>query len=137
MIAVKAFFLLYSLGRTGSIFMTILITAERYFVVAHLFTARAWLNSRGPLIVTSIWLIFIFLMIVPWSLNSELIPGPLRPDEIGTGPLANFPFIYVSTKFSMEIYYCNAFHHIHDFIDFALPLPLLLLFNGLLYRFVS
>lgn len=118
--------------------MTILITVERYFVVAYHIRAKDWLNSMGPLIVTSIWLILIVLINLPCLLNADVIRGPQNStDLVSTSLLSKYPYFFVSTKFSREIYYATWFRVIHDFIDYAMPLPVLLFFNGMLYRFVS
>ncbi|ODN05548.1 FMRFamide receptor [Orchesella cincta] len=49
-----------------------------------------------------------------------------------TSDLSRFPYIFKSSYFSNKIY--RKFVLYHMLIDFASPFPLLLIFNGLLYR---
>ncbi|ODM88978.1 FMRFamide receptor [Orchesella cincta] len=122
--------LLYSLGRTGSVFTTILVSIERYLVVVYPFRARIWLSGRRSLVLISVWLLGIILINIPWWLVSVLVDTNL--DKFPKGKLSKYPYIYVATNFSTGIY--TWLRPIHDFVDFVMPLPLLLIFNALLFR---
>lgn len=128
-ITFKCTTLLYSLGRTGSVYFTILVAVERYFVVVHPFKAKAWLNSRRPCVITVVWFVLILLINLPWWLNSVIASQTLPWNA--KGPLGKYPTIFVSTVFGRI--YSRWLRRVHVFIDFVLPLPLLLLFNGMLY----
>lgn len=137
MICVVIMYLLYSLGRTGSVFFTTLIAIERYLDIAHYHRTKLWLTTRVRRILAISTLLFVILVNLPWWLNStyDYVPKELS-DE---GPLANYHGIIVQTKFAERFYYSKdrKLFHIHLFVDFVLPFPLLIAFNGLLYKYVS
>lgn len=128
------------LGRTGSIFITIMITIERYIAVA--FPLKQWLKSRKAPIHLTIVMIFIIGVNLPWWINKRLEPNETflkTVNEVSSSgsfsDLSEFPYIFKGTAFSRNIYPKLVMAHL--FVDFALPFPLLLIFNGLLYRSVS
>lgn len=131
----KTLYLLYSLGRTGSAYITVLIAVERYLVVVHYFKVKSWFESHYPKLVLRIWMLLIFVINLPWWLTDGV--EVLENGNKGSGPLSQFSAIFVRSSFG-EFYATHKFWNVlHAFFDFGLPLPLLLLTNGLLYRFVS
>ncbi|CAL8141840.1 unnamed protein product [Orchesella dallaii] len=132
--AFKTLSLLFSLGRTGSIFVTIMIAIERYIAVA--FPLKQWLTNKKARIHLIIVLIIVALVNLPWWLNKSLERNEMfqATDANGnyTSDLSRFPYIYKSSYFANKIY--RKFVLYHMLIDFASPFPLLLIFNGLLYR---
>ncbi|CAL8072576.1 unnamed protein product [Orchesella dallaii] len=122
--------LLHSLGRTGSVFITILVSIERYLVVAYPFQAKIWLAGRRSRGIIFVWLFGIILINIPWWLNAVIVNTNLK--KFPKGQLSKYPYIFVATNFATGVY--TWLRPFHNFVDFVLPLPLLLVFNGLLFR---
>lgn len=127
-------------GRTGSIFITIVITIERYIAVG--FPLKQWMTSKKSRIHLMIVIPVIILLNLPWWLNKQLLENETyfnsaeipAENDFSQGDLRAFPYIFKGTAFARNVY--PHIVRLHLFVDFALPFPLLLIFNGLLYRSV-
>lgn len=115
-----------------------MITIERYIAVA--FPLKQWMTTTKARYHLMIVMTIIILVNLPWWLNKRLVQNETFLMGGGEGfnssisDLSEFPYIFKSTAFSRNIYPSIVMFHL--FVDFAVPFPLLLVFNALLYRSV-
>lgn len=137
LIVLKVSVLLYSLGRTGSVYVTILVTLERYFVVVHYFWTKSWLTPTRHSVITAVWSVLIVALNAPWWWNTKIDSLKQSGDSNYNGPLSGFSAVLRETKFGRDIYQSTWVGPVHGFLEFILPFLVLFVFNGLLYRYVS
>ncbi|CAL8072578.1 unnamed protein product [Orchesella dallaii] len=120
---------IFALGRTGSVYITILVTIERILVVSYPLHFKLWMTSIRMRTVIGFWLLFIVTINIPWWLNNALVENETWKFP-GT-ELSKFPYIFEDTHFAKHIYTKIAPWDI--VVDSLLPIPLLLVLNGMLY----
>lgn len=119
-------------SRSGSSFMTVVITIERYLVVAHpLKTMNLFSMKRTRFVVLGV-LVFAFLMAFP-RYSSMSISENMFKQEIES--VKDLEYTITGTKLT-KFWYVDM-KGFFDQIDFWTPLPLLLVFNALIYYHVS
>lgn len=121
---------LFSLGRTGSAYITILVAIERLLVVSHPFPFKMWMTRNRGLFLIVIWLAIILTINCPWWLNVALEKN-LYVESFPNTELAKFPFIFTETWFAKHVYV--KVMPWDTFVDHFLPVPVLLILNGLLF----
>ncbi|ODM99855.1 FMRFamide receptor [Orchesella cincta] len=115
-------------AKSGSSFMTVLITIERFLVVTLPTRAPSWFTaSRCKLYCIGV-LVFAFLMAFP-RFSSVYVGRNYVGKNMNT--TMNLEYIILSSPLD-EFWYVTM-DGFFDQIDFWLPLPLLLLFNALVY----
>ncbi|ODM88977.1 FMRFamide receptor, partial [Orchesella cincta] len=119
----------FALGRTGSVYITILITIERILVVSYPLHFKTWMTSTRVRIILGLWLLFIVIINSPLWLNNVLVENETWKFP-GT-EMSKFPYIFSDTTFATEIY--SKILPWDTVIDSLLPIPLLLMMNGILY----
>ncbi len=114
-------------AHTGSSFMTVLITIERFIVITFPLKARSWFTQRR-----AVYLV-LFVLLIAISLNHQKFAGLcLEPNEFQDIPsLHELEYIYRPTIYGRFWY--GTMKSLHNMIDYWAPLPLLLLFNFLSY----
>lgn len=127
-------FIINITGRTGAVYLTILVTIERYLVVAFPVKSKAWLTPFKSKIYVLIVLFITFLLDLPWIFNSTVAKNTYIALSPNTS-LVNFPYILNGTSFSRYVYPKIRMSQL--FANYVAPFPLLLIFNGLLYLSVS
>ncbi|ODN02209.1 FMRFamide receptor [Orchesella cincta] len=129
-------FLLSLLGRSGSSYMTVLITVERFLVIRYPIKSGSWFTPTTTKLMTVGVAIFAVLLNIPRV--SSLI---LSRNDIGRDvpSLHNMEYIIRSTE--LEEFWYHSLKSVHYLIDMMVPFPLLIIFNILLFieikRFTS
>lgn len=125
------FFVFVSPGRTASVYVTILATVERYIVVVFPVQSKQWLTpAKCRLYLVLVGFLSVLLNI---SLIINAAVSTVEEDDIFPPDthVENFLYIFKDTHLTN--------HEISEllvFINYVAPFPLLLIFNGLLYRSV-
>ncbi|KAG4072237.1 hypothetical protein HA402_005959, partial [Bradysia odoriphaga] len=122
---------IFNLAKTGSEYLTILITIERWLVVKYPISFKLWLTRRRSLFVVSIVLLWIILINCPLLLNFFSLTKNKYYNREPVTSFSKFPYVYDETWFSKAI-----FHKLlpwNTIFDTVLPVPLLLAFNAPLY----
>lgn len=114
-------------AHTGSSFMTVLITIERFIVITFPLKARYWFTQGR-----AVYLV-LFVLLLAISLNHQKFAGLyLEPNEFKDIPsLQELDYIHRPTIYGKFWY--QTMKSLHNMIDYWVPLPLLLLFNFLSY----
>lgn len=120
----------FSLARTGSSYMTILVALERLLVVAYPLHFKTWMTRSRGLFIVTLWIVIIVTINSPWWLNTSLEKNPYV-HKFPETDLTKFPYIFTDTWFAKNIY--TKIIPWDTFADIFLPLPILLVINGLLY----
>lgn len=111
--------------------MTVVITLERYFVVAHpLKTMNLFSVKRTRFIVIGV-LIFAFLMAFPRYSSMSIGENKFKQE---VESVKDLEYMITGTKLT-KFWYVDM-KGFFDQIDFWAPLPLLLIFNALIYYHV-
>ncbi|ODN02204.1 FMRFamide receptor, partial [Orchesella cincta] len=121
-------FLLGLLGRSGSSYITVLITIERYLIIAHPLKSVQWFTATKTKLMTFGVSLLALLINIP-RLTSVTIS---KNNEWKSVPSFDAKeYIVEATKLE-EFWYLNL-KSIHYQIDMWVPFPLLILFNVLLF----
>lgn len=125
--------LLFEICRTAEIYITLVITIERCFVVTFPIRMKLWLTPVKSKILLFIALLLSIVLNLPWILNS-MVTENLHRDKGWNKGLSTFPYVVESTSFGKEVYpvvrsYLLSIKRI--------PFVLLLLFNTFLYGKVN
>ncbi|CAL8103653.1 unnamed protein product [Orchesella dallaii] len=115
-------------AKSGSSFMTVLITIERFLVVALPSSAPNWFTTGKCKLFSVGVLLFAFLMAFPRYSSVYISTNNVGRNMDRTREL---DYIILASIFN-EFWY-GKMKGFFDQIDFWLPLPLLLLFNALVY----
>lgn len=113
--------------------MTVLISFERYVVIAFPTTTRGWFNLRRTKILALISVLFSMIMAIP-RYTSEYVG---RNNGFGRSVEATKNLDYLLMSTVLEEFFYVTLKGFFNHIDFWAPLPLLLLFNSLIYFHVS
>lgn len=119
-------------SRSGSAFMTVVITVERYLVVAFPMKFGNWFTTKRTRVISVLVLIWALLMALPRCSSAIISRNTIGKYMERTKFL---DYIIVSTPLEKFWYFDMGGYF--DVIDFWGPLPLLLLFNGLVYFHVN
>jgi len=127
--------LLLFTGRTGSLFIAILITVERYLVVGHPFKMKVWWSVKKTRVVVFIASLLAILSNLPRYLSVSLMEN----EHTGDIPqLQDFPYLFYSTQLGILFFRkIKWLGRMHFMMDFLLPLPILLFLNLLLFMKVQ
>ncbi len=116
---------------SASSFVTVVIIIERYLVISFPFKFGKWFTSKRTKIITIIAILLPVLLglirlpcfkIVPNTMNSNITS------------VQQWKYIIVSTSLYELVYLKFGYIGI---LEFWIPFPLLLIFNGLVYYHVS
>ncbi|CAL8109541.1 unnamed protein product [Orchesella dallaii] len=129
-------FLLSLLGRTGSSYMTVLITVERFLVIRYPIKSGAWFTPTNTKLMTVGVAIFAVLLNIPRVSSLMLSRNDAGKD---VPSLLHMEYIIRSTE--LEEFWYHSLKSVHYLIDIMVPFPLLIIFNTLLFieikRFTS
>ncbi|CAL8072564.1 unnamed protein product [Orchesella dallaii] len=128
--SLKLAHVLYTFGRTTAIYITILVAIERYLVVAFPIQSKSWLSPLKSKIYLTIVIFLSILLTMPWILNTSI--SKTNTAFVPNTTLANFPYILKATDFGIKMY--PKIRLFQLIMNYVAPFPLLLFFNGLLYR---
>ncbi|CAL8103641.1 unnamed protein product [Orchesella dallaii] len=117
--------------RSGSTFMTVLITIERYLVIAFPMKSTTLFTSRKTKVMALFVPILAMILSIP-RFSSMYVDQNDIADIPSTRELTH---IIRSTK--LDKFWYVTLLAVHDQIDYWLPLPILLLFNILSFRHVQ
>lgn len=120
------------LGRSGSSFMTILIALERYVVITFPYKAGMWFTHKRVLFSIFSVTIFSVTMGIP-RFSSTYVSENKFSKNISA--VKDMEYIIVGTKLG-EFWYVTVKGFFNQ-IDYWVPLPVLLVLNGLIYKEVS
>lgn len=117
------------IARSASSFATVLITVERFLVVAFPIKLGNWFtHKRNRVLIISV-AIWGFLLGMP-----RIMSFYVAENSLGYNFSSLHGVDYFITATSLEKYWYGSFGNFHDLIDFWVPLPVLLIFNSLLYH---
>lgn len=119
-------------GRTGSSFMTILIAFERYMVVSRPVKAAIYITPARVRMAVICTAIFAVLMGIPRFTSTYVSVNIIR-HNVSTAQ--DMDYLVMDTQLGK--FWHETLSGIVSQIDYWLPLPLLLLLNGLIYREVN
>lgn len=127
-------FLRYSCtGRTGSLFIAVLITVERYLVVTYPLKMKIYLSVNKTRVVASLTCILAVLSSIPryFSVSLEVNQHSVKDDIT---QLEDFPYLFHSTWLGLLFFKSMVWlGRLHFLLDFLLPLPILLVLNMMLF----
>ncbi|CAL8072574.1 unnamed protein product [Orchesella dallaii] len=126
----KAAHILFSLGRTGAICITILVSIERYLVIAFPVESKAWLSPTRSILYILSAISVAILLNISYFTNTTVIENNVSFSPNTT--LANFPYILNGTEISRKMPHQMKFGLM--LMNYVAPFPFLLIFNGLLYK---
>lgn len=108
--------------------MTVLITAERYIVIAFPITSNTWFTkAKTKCLILSVF-IFAILMAIPRFMSYQVVSS----DHLKDIPsMSSFDYIVLGTAW--EYFWYVKMAGFFDKIDFWVPLPILLILNVLIY----
>lgn len=133
-----------------------MITIERYIAIAY--PIKQWVASKKVRLHIITVVCVVILLNTPWWINKKTDINDLYREKIDNqthdsnlslsnnsfnvseykndtwNDLSEFPYVFKGTRFAKAVYPKIVTYHI--FLDFAFPFPMLLIFNGLLYRSV-
>lgn len=119
-------------GRTGSTFMKVLITAERYIFIACPDASGMWMSTMKTRLVALAVLLFSVFINLPRYLSVDVIPIDVPITKIPRLRKLNLNSIMITSEVSrkhwFEVLYKTAFY-----IDLWGPFPLLILFSIMTY----
>ncbi|CAL8132868.1 unnamed protein product [Orchesella dallaii] len=126
----------FQLGRTSSLYLTILVTIERYFSIISPVKTKEWLTvwrSRFGLIAI---LIFSFLINLPWMCKSTVVENDVygwsNSNDTFPSTLSEFPYFIKRNKYA-KMLNKNVQESLLG-MNYFVPFPLLLILNGLLFK---
>lgn len=96
--------------------------------------SKIWISPIKSNIYLMAVIVLAAMLDIPWLLNAEIQEN----DYINISPnstIAEFPYITVPTYFGKNIY--PHLRHFQLTMNFVVPIPLLVIFNFLLYKSVS
>lgn len=120
--------------RTGSSFMTILIAFERYIVVSNPVKAAIYITPVRVRVAVIFTGIFSLLIGLPQLLSMYV---DVRITKLEVSTAQDIKDLVIDTPLGSIWREANQTIPIVNQIDYWLPFPLLLLFNGLIYREVD
>lgn len=129
----------FNITRSLSVFLTVLITIERYIVIASPFQSKFWLDgsthpwkARVPIIIvfsTSI------LLNIVWIIKTNLVKNhhfdENFDESLDIDEFERFPYLIERNEWVGRSIQWTIL-----FVDYLLPFPVLLIFTGLLYKSV-
>lgn len=119
-------------AKSGSSWTTVLITLERYLVVAFPLRFSHWFTLRRSRILLFLVLVLAVLLGIPRFTSTYVTENRKFQDFESTKGL---PFIILPTR--LAFFWFVTMKGFFNQIDFWVPLPLLLFFNALIYIHVS
>ncbi|ODM89603.1 FMRFamide receptor [Orchesella cincta] len=140
---IAAFFILnfshriFLVGRTVTFYQSILISIERYLMVAFPLKSKIWLQrSRRRSIAAFILLIvFSILLNLPWLLKS-FVEENEKVNWKTNSTLANFPYLVKRHEYFSTIWIRGS-QEIMLGLNSVVPFPILLILKGLLYKAIA
>lgn len=147
MIPFHIFRITFNTFRTLSVYITTLITIERYIVIRDPVQGQTLLGNnqvhkcRFMLFVVCGFSLFLN---IPWMIKTTISPNTFKLAEAGyytkdtllaAKEFLGFPYIFRRNQFATT--FSGDFQVVLMCFDFFAPFPVLILFNGLLYRSVS
>ncbi|CAL8083980.1 unnamed protein product [Orchesella dallaii] len=115
-------------GRTASTYMTLLITTERFCIIAFPFRCKTWFTSFKTKLLTVGVLLVSIILNVPRFINFEVTYNSYI-GENAIASVGDYEYL-VRTTAGYDLFY-RTLGNFHGQIDFWGPLPILLLFNAL------
>ncbi len=110
-------------GRTGSTYTTVLITIERYLMITIPFKAKLWFTPRATKIMAFSVLVLAILINYP-----RFVAYGAEPNEFRDIPsLEGLEYVFRPT--SQGKFWYKTMKGAHNWIDYWLPLPIILVFN--------
>jgi len=127
----------FILGRTASLYFSILVTIQRYLLVAVPMKAKTWLkNSRLHCSIALIsLLVFSIALNLPWLTKSFVDENEVYNWETNS-TLGDFPYVIKRNEDIAEIW-GRPLQDVLVLLKSIVPFPILLVLNGLLYFSVS
>ncbi|CAL8125364.1 unnamed protein product [Orchesella dallaii] len=116
-------------SRTASIFIAVAITVERYFVVLKPLKAKLWFTVRRTKILCFVAVLLAITINAPMWFEKRWIK--VEPSKRILA-FEDYPYLLEYTSFGHAFY--QQFCEFYFTFDFILPLPVLLIFNSLIYK---
>ncbi len=120
-------------GRTGSLYIVVLITVERYLVVTHPLKMKIYMSVYKTRVVASLTCLVAVLSSLPryFSVSLEVNQHFVKHDIT---QLEDFPYLFHSTWLGLLFFKRMVWlGRLHFLLDFLLPLPILLVLNVMLF----
>ncbi|CAL8145618.1 unnamed protein product [Orchesella dallaii] len=117
------------LGRTGSTFMAMMITIERFLIIKFPLLARVWFTARKTTLLVYGTLLGIAILNIPRFICYQVEQNRYKEESIAS--IQKYEHLITATR--LHILFYDDMHDAHTKIDFWLPLPILILFNLLSY----
>lgn len=114
--------------------MTVIIAVERYLVLVFPLKANEWFTRERIRLMAIFTMLFSCFMSFPRFSSIYIRENDASVGKFVPG-MENFKWIFFPTR--LEYFWYVSLAGFFDAVDFWLPLPLLLLFNGLIYMHVS
>lgn len=116
-------------ARSGSSFMTVMITLERYLIIAFPYHSRTWFTTKNSkFMIAVIYFFTSIILATPRYTSVKIVPNEFGRD---IPSLQSWHYIMVSTPLAQFWYQTMGAYFSR--IDFWVPLPTLLLLNFLIY----
>lgn len=113
--------------------MTVIISFERYVVIAFPLRTLSWFTRRRTRVLALLSVLFSLTMAIPRY--TSVYVGENRQFGRKVEATRNLEYLLMSTV--LEEFFYVTLKGFFNYVDFWAPLPLLLLFNGLVYFHVS
>lgn len=133
----------FSIGRTVSIFITLLVTLERYVAIAYPLQVRTWCGLRKTRYYAFSLIIFGMLSNFPrytsLYVGSNIFSGEYGGSDfqVDLPCLSNFEYMWLPMSLSVIWNVSWNITTISYVIEYWIPCPLLIIFNYLSYRRVK
>lgn len=110
-------------GRTGSTYTTVLITIERYLMITIPFKAKLWFTPKATKIMAFLVLVLAIVINYP-----RFVGYAAEPNEYRDIPsLEGLEYVFQPT--SQWKFWYKTMKGAHNWVDYWLPLPIILVFN--------
>lgn len=125
---------IFIIGRSGSTYITVFITVERYLVIAHPINSSRWFSARRTKLMALVVILAAVLINIP-RISSLAVDYNHEGQRVPC--LQDLDLKYILRSTALETFWYDSLGSVHYQIDIWLPFPILFLFNVLIYIEVS